>query len=174
MSPYFFLTVSVVTFFATSPLNAAQKIEATEKVFLQKAAQEQLAEIALGKLAMKKGSDKTVKDFGAELVEDHGYASQEVKEVSAKEGVYLPVEMNDHQKKEQQRLSRLSGNEFDKAFIAYLLKMHRKDVQELQKNAGKLHNEKVKQWAETTEPILAVHLKKAESVADALGVSDAK
>jgi putative membrane protein len=170
MSRSLFLTASVVTVFAVCPSNAAQRIEAGDLAFLQKAAQEQLAEIALGQLAMKKGSDKKVREFGAELVEDHRYASQEVKAISAKEKIYLPVEMTDRQKKEQQRLSRLSGHEFDKAFIAHLLKTHRNDARALQRQAATLHNDNVKQWAEVTEPIVAVHLKKAETIAESLGV----
>jgi putative membrane protein len=174
MSRYLLVTVSVAAVLAISPVDAAKKIADKDKAFLEKAAQEQLAEIALGQLAMKKGSDKKVKEFGAELVEDHRYTSQEAKDLSAKEGIYLPVEMDARQKKEQQRLSRLSGRDFDTAFIAYLLKKHRKDVQELQKETATLQNENVKQWAEVTEPILAVHLKKAESVAQSLGVADVK
>ena len=174
MSSYLFVTVMVAAVLASSPVNAAKKIAGKDKAFLEKAAQEQLAEIALGQLAMKKGSDKKVKDFGAELVEDHRYSSEEAKDLSAKEGIYLPVEMDARQKKEQRRLSRLSGRDFDKAFIAHMLKQHRKSVQEIQKTTPTLQNENVKQWAEVTEPILAVHLKKAESVAQALGVDEAK
>jgi hypothetical protein len=32
----------------------------------------------------------------------------------------------------------------------------------------------MKQWAQTTEPIVAVHLKKAENVAEALQMGEAK
>lgn len=174
MSRYLLLTITVAAVLGISPANAAKKIEGKDKAFIEQAAREQLAEIALAQLAMKKGSDKKVKEFAAELVEDHRYASEEAKALSAKEGIYLPVEMDDRQKKEQQRLSRLSGRDFDKAFISHMLKKHRKDVQELQKKTSALQNENVKQWAETTEPILAVHLKKAETVAEALGVADAK
>ena len=46
-----------------------------------------MAEIALGTLALKKASHKDVKEFGAEIREDHQYASQEVKELSASEGI---------------------------------------------------------------------------------------
>jgi putative membrane protein len=168
------LSVAVLIVIGSIPTDATQKIEPEEIAFLRKAAQEQLAEIGLGKLAMKKASHKKVKEFGAEIVEDHQYTSQEIKELSAKEGIYLPVEMHDKQKKAQQRLSHLSGNAFDKAFITYLLKKHRNQVEELQKNAAKLHNEGVKHWAETTEPILAVHLKKAENVAEALGINEVR
>ena len=117
MTIYTFITLTVAVFFANLPpgTDAAQNVEANDITFLQKAAQEQLAEIALGKLAMKKGSDKKVKELGAEIVEDHHYASQEIKDVSAQEGIYLPVDMDDQQKKAQQQLSHLSGTKFDKA-----------------------------------------------------------
>ena len=176
MTIYTFIALTVAVFFASCPpgTDAAQNVEANDITFLQKAAQEQLAEIALGKLAMKKGSDKKVKELGAEIAEDHHYASQEIKDVSAQEGIYLPVDMDDQQKKAQQQLSHLSGNKFDKAFIAYIVKQHRKQAEALQKHSSKLHNENMKQWAQTTEPIVAVHLKKAENVAEALQMGEAK
>jgi putative membrane protein len=168
-----FIAVSVSIIVTVGAItHAAQKIEANERAFLQKAAQEQLAEIALGKLAMKKAVDAKLKEFGAEIVEDHQYASQELKDLSAREGLYLPVEMSAQQKKVHQRLSHLSGNEFDKAFIAYLQKNHRHHVVEFQEKAAQVHNDKVRQWVEATQPILAVHLNKAETVAEALGVQE--
>jgi putative membrane protein len=170
MVRYVFVAISVVICVAVGPLSAAQKLEAHEMAFLEEAAQQQLAEIALGKLAMKRAAGKSVKEFGAQLVEDHQYASQEMKELSAKEGIYLPVEMNDEQKHEQERLSHVPGKDFDKAFITHLLKTHRRHLQQLRNNAAMLKHERVKQWAEATEPILAVHLKKAEHVAETLGL----
>ena len=174
MTQYWFIAVNVAFFLAVVTSEAAQKVGDKEIAFVEKAAREQLGEIALGRLAMKKASDKKVKELGAEIVEDHQYASEELKEVSAQEEIYLPVEMDAQQKKTYQRLSRLSGNEFDRAFVAYLLKKHRKDMDELRNHAAKLRNENVRQWAETTEPIMAVHLNKAEYVADALGMNEAK
>ncbi len=117
---------------------------------------------------MKKATDKKLKDLGSEIAEDHQYASREITDISAKEKIYLPVELDAKHKQAHQRLSRLSGHEFDKAFIAYLVKKHRNQIKELQEQAATLHNENVKQWAEATQPILAVHLKKAEHVAEEL------
>jgi putative membrane protein len=169
-----FVAVIVATFFTTASLESAQKLDDKETAFLQKAAQGQLAQIALGTLALKKASRKEVKEFGAEISEDHQYASQEIKELSASEGIYLPVELDAEHKKQQQRLSQLSGKAFDEAFVASILTNHRKDVQEFEKNTAMLRNEKVKQWAEGILPILTVHLKKAERVAEALGLRQAE
>lgn len=174
MARYLFVALSVATFFTTTPLWAAQELDAKEMAFLQEAAQGQLAEIALGKLALKKASHKKVRDFGAEIIEDHQSASQELKELSAEEGIYLPVQLDDKHKTQQQRLSHLSGKEFEEAFIAYLLNIHRKDLKEFEKNAAMSQNPKVRQWVETMLPILVVHLKKAERVSDVLGLDPAK
>jgi putative membrane protein len=163
-----FVAVIVATFFTTASLESAQKLDDKETAFLQKAAQGQLAQIALGTLALKKASRKEVKEFGAEISEDHQYASQEIKELSASEGIYLPVELDAEHKKQQ------CGKAFDEAFVASILKNHRKDLQEFEKNTAMLRNEKVKQWAEGILPILTVHLKKAERVAEALGLRQAE
>ena len=168
MTGYWFLAVSVAIFVVIGSSQAANTLEGKELAFLQQAAREQLAEIALGRLAMKKASDKKLKELGSEIAEDHQYASREITEISAKEKIYLPVELDAQQKQAHRRLSRLSGHEFDKAFIAYLVNKHRNHIKELQAQAATLENENAKQWAEATEPILAVHLKKAEHVAHAL------
>ena len=166
----FFVAGSIIVtiFLTTTTLEAAQELSAHETTFVQKASQGQLGEIALGNLAFKKASNKEIREFGAEIVEDHEYASQELKGLSAEEDIYLPVQPDDKNKKQHQRLSRLSGKTFDEAFIGYLLKNHRQDLQEFEKNAAMLQNEKVKQWAETMVPTLRFHLNKAERIADAL------
>ena len=77
MTRHVFVAVLVATFSTTASLESAQKLDDKETAFLQKAAQGQLAEIVLGTLALKKASHKDVKEFGAEISEDHQYASQE-------------------------------------------------------------------------------------------------
>jgi putative membrane protein len=159
---------------AITPLEAAQHPDAKDIAFMQKAAENQLAEIALGRLALQKGGRKEVKQFGAEIIEDHQYASQEAKDLAAEEEMYLPVKLDQKHTKEVQRFSKLSGDTFDQAYILHVLNEHRRDLQEFEKNAATLHNEKVKQWAAATVPILEVHMKKAERVAKALGMKESK
>ena len=169
MARYLLLVVTVATLLTSTTVEGATKMNPKDITFLQNAAEGQLVQIAFGKLALKKASHKEVKAFGAEIIEDHQYASEEAKELSAEEEIYLPVQLGNQHKKEKQRLSQLSGKAFDEAFIAYILKEHRKDMRELEKNVATLQNEKVKSWASATLPILAVHLKKAERVAETLG-----
>jgi putative membrane protein len=169
MARYLVMVVTVGTFLIATTVEGATKIDPKDITFLQNAAESQLATIAFAKLALKKASHKEVKAFGAEIIEDHQYASEEAKELSAEEEIYLPVQLGDQHETQKQRLSQLSGKAFDEAFMSYILKEHRKDMWELEKNVSTLQNEKVKSWASATLPILAVHLKKAERVAETLG-----
>jgi hypothetical protein len=63
-----------------------------------------------------------VKQCGAKMMADHQKASQEVKQLATKEGAQLPVHMSDKQKQKEQELSKLSGKEFDRAYMQYMLK----------------------------------------------------
>ena len=170
MARYLLMVVAVGTFLIAATVEGATKIDPKDITFLQNAAESQLATIAFGKLALQKASHREVKAFGAEIIEDHHYASEEAKELSAEEEIYLPVQLGDQHKKQKQRLSQLSGKAFDEAFMSYILKEHRKDMWKLEKHVATLQNEKVKSWASATLPILAVHLKKAERVAGTLGL----
>src|SRR5580704_12131017 len=46
-------------------------VDKSDSIFATKAAAGGLAEVAMGKLALAKGQDQRVKDFGAMMVKDH-------------------------------------------------------------------------------------------------------
>jgi putative membrane protein len=142
-----------------------------KKTFIEKAAQGQQAEIALGQLAMQKASNEQVKQFGQRMIADHQKANREVQQLAQQEGISVPMQLSDKQKQKQQELSRLSGNDFDRSYIGYMLHDHVKDVHEFKESAEMVQDPQVKQWATGTLPILEEHLKQAQSVASAIGVS---
>lgn len=144
-------------------------MQASGESFLKKAAQGQQAEIALGHMATQRAADPEVKKFGAKMMLDHQKASEEVQQLAAKEGVQLPKQMNEQQKEKQQQLSKLSGREFDLAYIQYMLKDHKKEVKQFEQSAQQLQDPEVKQWASSALPILKQHLEQANTVAMSLG-----
>ena len=103
--------------------------------FSKKAAEGQQAEIALGQLAAERAGDKQVKQFGAQMVEDHQKANQEVEQLASKEGVQLPMHLTGKHKDKKQKFSQLSGKEFDRAYMTYMLRDHVKDVKEFERGA---------------------------------------
>ena len=78
-------------------------------------------DIEAGQLAAKKGSDKTVKDFGAMLVRDHTNVRQQGRDLATKLKV-TPTPPKDFALAKvhadaMKKLEGLSGKDFDKAFL---------------------------------------------------------
>ena len=140
---------------------------AKDAKFLKEAADGGMAEVELGKLAADKASSPEVKQFGQRMVEDHGKANDELKDLATQKHVDLPAEPSAKHKATMARLEKLSGEQFDKAYMADMLKDHKKDVAAFQRQSVSAQDPDVKSFAEKTLPTLQEHLKQAQSLASA-------
>jgi putative membrane protein len=138
--------------------------------FANEAAQGGMAEVQLGRLAVEKGTDPAVKEFGQRMFADHSKANAELKNLAAKKGMQLPADMNSSQKSEMDKLSKLSGAEFDKEYISAMLKDHEDDVKAFETQSKDGNDPDVKSFAAKTLPTLQEHLQMARSAAQKVGV----
>jgi putative membrane protein len=121
-----------------------------------------MAEVELGKLAADKATNEDVKAFGKRMVEDHTKAGDQLKGIAAKESVPLPTELNAKDKALKDRLSKLSGDAFDRAYINHMVMDHKQDVADFQKEANNGQDDAIKNFAQQTLPTLQDHLKQAQ------------
>jgi len=133
--------------------------------FAMKAAAGGMAEVKMGELAVKNASSADVKAFGQKMVDDHSKAGDKLKSIAAKDNISLPSEMGAKEKATYERLSKLQGAEFDKAYMRDMVKDHKTDVAEFQKEANGGKNSDLKQFASETLPTLQEHLKMAQDTA---------
>jgi putative membrane protein len=141
----------------------------TDQHFFTEAARGGMAEVALGELATKQAANEDVKKFGQHMVEDHGKANQELKTLAASKKVTLPNEMSGEAKALQDRLSKLSGAEFDRVYMEEMVKDHKKDIGLFEKQAEQGKDPEAKNWAAKTLPTLKEHLTLAQSTASKVG-----
>ncbi|HEX6726490.1 MAG TPA: DUF4142 domain-containing protein [Nitrospira sp.] len=132
--------------------------------FLEKAAEGQQIEISLGQLATQRAESERVKEFGAQMAEDHKKASQQVEELAMKSGVKLSPGLSEERKQKVNRLSELFGHAFDRAYLSYILEDHETIVEEFQRRAETMQNRDIKQWIASTIPALQAHREKARLV----------
>jgi putative membrane protein len=159
----------------TSASDASSKSGgASDQQFVTKAAQGGMAEVALGELAASKGSNDAVKQFGQKMADDHGKANDELKSLAQQKNITLPTDLDAKHKADQDRLSKLSGDAFDKAYMSHMVKDHKKDVAEFQKESTSGKDSDVKQWAGKTLPTLQEHLKMAQDTASKVGATAGK
>jgi putative membrane protein len=145
-----------------SPAYAQDK--ASQK-FIKEAIEGNLAEVQVGRLAQQKGQSEGVKSFGQMLATDHGQANQKAIQVASQIAVAPPTEPNAKQKKVYDKLSKLSGDQFDRTFASEMVKDHKKDIKEFEK-AAKTGSGPAPTFANETLPTLRKHLETAQALAN--------
>jgi putative membrane protein len=151
----------------TAPLAGA------EQAFLKEAATGGLMEVELGRLAAEKASNAEVKQFGQRMVDDHGKANQQLSTIAQQKNVQVPTELAGKAKADYDRLSKLSGEQFDRAYMQMMVRDHRKDVGDFRKQSTSAKDPDLKSFASQTLPTLEEHLKLAEQTQSSLNAARA-
>lgn len=141
---------------AASPASSAP-----DREFAKKAAAGGLAEMKLGQLAVDKADSESVKNFGKRMMDDHRKANEQLKRTAARENIELPTEMTDHDQDVYNRLSQLSGAEFDKAYARDMVNDHKLDIAAFKAESEKGQDTAMKDLAFRTLPTLETHMKLA-------------
>ena len=140
-----------------------------DKQFLMKAAEGGVAEVQLGKLAVAKGGAE-VKDFGQKMVDDHTQINKEMAEVADQMGVMLPKKMNKEDQTEYDKLNGLSGEEFDKEYIAYMIKDHRQDLRQFFIESRAATDQNLQEEVMKAAGMIRQHLQMVTKLAEEKGV----
>jgi len=146
-----------------SQSGSANRLAGADQTFAMKAAQGGMAEVKLGQLAKDHASSSAVKQFGQQMVDDHSKANDELKDLASKKGITLPTDLAAKDQATYDRLSKLNGAEFDRAYMADMVKDHRTDVSEFRRESERGQDSDLKSWAGKTLPTLEHHLQMAES-----------
>ena len=142
---------------------------AVEKMFIKKAAGGGMMEVELGKLAAEKGGSDEVKDFGNQMVKDHSKINDDLKEVAAKMNVTLPSGVNAKHHGMIEKMSAMSGANFDKTYVTAMVTDHEKDIAEFEKAEKEVKNPELKKFIEDALPVMKGHLEKIKKFDQAKG-----
>lgn len=141
----------------------------SDREFVRKAAEGGLAEVQLGQLASEKAASPEVKQFGQRMVDDHTKANDQLKQIAQQQGIALPDKLDAKDAAIKARLEKLSGKNFDRAYMHDMVTDHTKDVTEFKHEANGGRDSAVKSFAQQTVPTLESHLKEARNIAPKVG-----
>ncbi|HEU4496308.1 MAG TPA: DUF4142 domain-containing protein [Flavobacterium sp.] len=130
--------------------------------FLVDAAETDLKEIEIGKLAQQKGTDPEVKAFGKMLVDDHTKSSGEVKALAQRKNISIPAALTEKGKEGYDELNEKTGADFDKKFAEMMVDGHQKAISKMNDAAEKAADEEIRVWATSKVPTLTQHLEHAK------------
>ena len=140
----------------------------SQNSFWMEAAQSGMAEVMLANLALEKSNNEEVKSFAQKVVTDHTAVNEELKTLAASKNVTLPTDVNAKQKASMDKLSNMSGMDFDRAFIKQMVKDHEAAVKLFQKQADSGTDADVKAFAAKNLPTLQEHLAMARTMNDGM------
>ena len=141
----------------------AGSLDAADRKFVENAARDGLAEVQLGQMAQQKAQHAQVKEFAGRMVTDHGKANEELKTLASSKGVQLPADTDKEHKGKADSLSKKSADKFDHEYMEEMVKDHKKDVKEFEKQSKNAKDADVRAFAAKTLPTLQEHLKMAEA-----------
>ena len=145
-----------------------------DKRFLLQVAQASMLNIEMGKLASEKASSEEVRKLGAKMMQDHTRGLEICKRVAAKDGVELPAAMDSKHKERLDKLAKLSGTEFDRAYVKDQFKAHQRMVSYFESEADNSSDAAAKKLATNMLPSVEKHLDMIKDVNKTLLATAAK
>jgi putative membrane protein len=122
-----------------------------------------MLEVKLGELAQSNGSSAAVKQFGKTMTDDHSKANAELKSLAAEKKISLPGKLSDKSQKMYDWFTKKQGADFDKAYMKCMVRDHKMDVCEFEKEAKKAKDADLQKWASAKVPVLKSHLEMAKT-----------
>lgn len=148
--------------YADSAATPASAIDSAQ--FLMNAYQDGLSEIQLSQLALQKAANDYVKRFAQRMIDDHTRLNNDIMQLAQSKNIALPTDLSAEQKAQADRLAALSGDAFDRAYMALNADVHEKDVIAARQQARQGNDPDVKALADASLPILELHLAAAKGI----------
>jgi putative membrane protein len=143
-------------------------LSANDRTFFTTAGQGNVAEVELGNLAEKKGNHSEVKALAQHLVKDHTASLKELQALASSKNVTIPTTLDKEHEQMKDRLEKLEGASFDKAYATEMVNGHKKMIG-LFEQASKSKDAQISAYAEKTLPVLREHLTHAQKAQAAAG-----
>ena len=127
--------------------------------FIVTAAQGSMTEVALGQLATEKGVRDDVKGLGKMMVKAHTKMGDDLKSLATQKGVILPTTLDAKHQAHLDKMTALTGTEFDDAYIAGMVKGHTKDAKAFKNESDSTQDADIKGFLDKSIPVVEMHLK---------------
>jgi putative membrane protein len=134
-----------------------------DKAFLDKIAQDNLYQLEAGKLAEQMADGEDIKDLAWKEVRDHELINRELATLASANNISLPSKLTPELQQRLDRMNSASGRDFDNAYLAAMVTVHKADEQLLTHEASGSGSSEYKSFVARTEAIFKRHLATLQS-----------
>ena len=122
------------------------------------------------KLALKKSQNPDVRAFAERMIKDHQMLGKKMAPLMAQAGAKPSYSMNTEHQHLYNKLSGLSGAEFDKEYAEAMDKDHHEDLKDFRDEINSTKLAEIKATVIEGEKVIAEHTKMADELAQKMGV----
>jgi putative membrane protein len=127
-----------------------------DATFAQTLAARGMAEVEASKMALERGTP-AVRSIARRLVDDHQTMSSKLQTLSTKKGITAKAEVSPEDRQTLDRLAKLRGAEFDRAYLEAMLDGHKKTIQLFSDEINNGKDSDVMSFAAASFPTIVTH-----------------
>lgn len=139
-----------------------------DKTFLKGQQETNIAEVALGKVAIERASSEKVRELASTLLADHQKVMELNRALSTKLGLPVPEQPSAEQQASAEKIKAQTGAAFDAAYVAAQVEGHTKSVGKAQTEIASGSHPDVKAFATEYAPKAQMHLEHSQAAQAAL------
>lgn len=140
------------------------RLSSSDRLFMNRAAQGNLAEISLSQLALERASNDDVKQYAQQMIEQHTQANNQLMQLAGQKGVTLPKELDTRHQQLERQLQQLSGASFDRAYMRAMVNDHAQTTTLFQRQAEQGQDQDVVAYASRFLPAIQQHYAMANTM----------
>lgn len=133
-----------------------------DKLFVRQAALGGQAEVELSKIAQKRATDRSVREFADRMVEVHTKSNQQLLKLGRGMHPDLPKNLDPEHQSVRNELNKAQGQTFDLAYISSQIQDHQRTANLLQWHISYGQNEALRKYSIETLPEVMAHLEHAK------------
>jgi len=141
---------------------ASNHANTQDRLFVRQVAIGNRAEVELGKLAQGKGTAAGVKEFAGRMQKDHSASLDRALKAGKVTKMDIPKELDAEHKRVRDELNKLSGADFDKAYLTAQMQDHQKTANLLLWHLSYGQNAELIRYSADTLPVVLDHLEHAK------------
>ena len=156
--------------FGTDQGNMGPFVTNTDKQYAQSMAVRGMMEIRLGQAALEKSGREDVKILAHRMITEYLSWDAGMEKAAAKLAITMPSDLDAKEKAEVDRISALSGPEFDRAYLKEVIKLQSKALTMSHHEASDAAVSGFRHYAGVVIPTLQDQVHQAQKALDASGV----
>jgi putative membrane protein len=135
--------------------------------FMVRAAQVSRAQIEMARPVEHRSANARVRDYALSMVHEHMRVLADLFDLAAPQDIREPSMLPVDDVKQINRLASLSGDEFDREYINTMVENHKRAIEMFRSQSG-TQNPEIRQYIDTTLPVLQKNLREAHELQSAL------